>query len=122
MRLRQSEDVQRLQSRTEQNRTRKEHYVDDRTAKNMLAEKSNELGDRQKELDIVLTFHDKLKRLAWNQRTVARREEKFRRDWTVQLRVVLVVSVHTQKLMHVAGCRCWLLRILDARISTEHNY
>ena len=58
MRLRRSEDVQRLQSRTAQNRARKQHHVEDKTAENMLAEKSNELGDTQKELDIVL----KLKR------------------------------------------------------------
>ena len=86
LRLRRSEDVRRLQSRTAQNRARKQHHVNDKTAENT-----------QKELDIVLTFHDKLKRLPSNQRTVARREEKSRRRWTVQLRVVHVVSVHTQK-------------------------
>merc|ERR1712136_551247 len=95
LRLRRSEDVRRLQSRTPQNRARKEHHVKDKTAENTLVEKSNELGDTQKELDMVLTFHDKLKRLALNQRTVARREEKSRRHWTVQLRVALVVTVHT---------------------------
>ena len=109
--LRRSEDVRRLQSRTAQNRARKQHHVNDKTAENT-----------QKELDIVLTFHDKLKRLPLNQRTVARREEKSRRHWTVQLRVVYVVSVHTQK--KTACCGVSVLAAVHSRceISTEHNF
>lgn len=40
--------------------------------------KATNSGDTQKELDVVLTFHDKLNRLALNQRIVVRKEKKSR--------------------------------------------
>ena len=62
------------------NRARKERCVDGKTRREHTGGRNaRNSGDTQKELDIVLTFHDKLQRLALNQRTVARSEEKSRR-------------------------------------------